>query len=218
MVTQKVKSLGFELTMLVPGTVDEYNGLAPKRTNAALEDAIASTVYRNVLNKLRDKALDALEKHTGVARINHGTEDDPQWEKEGVYFKRLIATVAQQRGIDPAAEATKTTLIAEWTPIVQGILDTIKFDPSERESTGGGSNLVAKKYIAWAKEAVQKGNHVRMAQLLAKALNRPVDLVGDTDKGDESADVKTLARAISDREAAKRAEQDRAAKAELGLE
>lgn len=235
MINRTVKSMGFEILVPVPATVDEYNALAPKRENPVLEDAVLNVLYRGVLNKFRDGLLEALEKVTGIARINAGTKEEPVWEKDTTFFKRVIVEVAKQRGLDPAADATVSTLMSEWKPIAQSVvtggsisytnekgesvtetLKGIKFDPSERESTGGG-NLIAKKYTEWASEAVKKGTHTRMAELLAKALNREVSLVGDTDKGDESQDIKTLARAISDREKQKREEQDRASKAELGL-
>lgn len=197
MKTLTVSSQGFELNFLVPETCDEYNSLAPKRQNPVLEDAIMNVLYRNVFNKFRDQLVSKLEEVTGVKRINSGTEEDPVWESDGKYMKRTIAEVAKVRGLNPAAKATRETLLAEWTPMAQGILSNIKFDPSERESTGGTPS-VAKQYTAWAMQAVEQDGGTKIAGLLAKFVG-PVNLSGNKEE-----DVKTIARAIAANEKRKR--------------
>ena len=221
MIKRKVSSQGFELDWLVPESPSEYDGLAPKRTQPCLEDAVLSTWYRNGANKFRDALCEHVEKVTTVARINEGTADEPKWEKEGVYLKRAFAEYAKARGMDPSAKATRDTLIAELTPAAQTILDGIKFDPSERESTGGGPAL-AKTYLEWAKIAVKKDGGSRLAALLGKALNTTITLPafgtsGDADKDAEPV-VKALATAIAANEKRKRDEQLAKAKAEYDLE
>lgn len=198
MKTVVVSSQGFELNYSVPDTCEEYNRLAPKRENPVLEDAVSNVLYRNVLNKFRDQLVTKLEEVTGVARINSGTEDEPVWESEGKYMKRVIVEVAKQRGLDPAAKATRELLLAEWTPTAQAILAGIKFDPSEREATGGQPSL-AKTYINWASQAVQADGGAKLAGLLGKVLGTTITLVGDP-----AADVQTLARAIATNEKRKR--------------
>jgi hypothetical protein len=193
-----VSSQGFELNYNVPADVEEYNKLAPKRENAVLEDAVMNVLYRNVLNKFRDKLVAKLEEVTGVARINSGTEDDPVWESEGKYMKRIVIEVAKQRGLDPAAKATRETLLAEWTPIAQSIISGIAFDPSEREATGGTPSL-AKAYLNWAAQAVAGDGGSKLATLLGKVLGTTITLTGDKD-----ADIKVLAQAISTNEKRKR--------------
>ena len=193
-----VSSQGFELNFLVPETVEEYNSLAPKRDNPCLEDAIMSTLYRNVFNKFRDANCTALEEVTTIKRINSGTEDDPVWESDGKYMKRVIAEVAKQRGLDPAAKTTRETLLSEWTPRAQSIISTIKFDPAERELLGGQPTL-AKKFIEWATQAVAADGGQKLAGLLGKLLSQVFPLTGDKD-----VDVKTLARGISANEKRKR--------------
>lgn len=196
MITRKVSTMDFELDILVPGSIEEYNSLAPKRDNPVLEDAILNIVYRGILNKFRDEFLDRLEKVTGVARGNSGTEDEPVWEKPAPYYARVKATVAQQRGLDPAAKATNDALIAEWTPLAQEVISTFKFNPAEREATGGTPSL-SKKYRKWAEEAFERG----VAQKVAAALTAkgyPVEFSGDKEK-----DIVALARAITANEKAK---------------
>ena len=198
MINRTVSSQGFELNYSVPESVEEYNGLAPKRTNPVLEDAILSTWYRNGANKFRDALCEHLEKVTGVARLNSGTEDDPKWEQEGKYIKRVIAELATQSGIDPASKAAKDAFFTRFQADAQSILDSIKFDPSERESTGGGA-LVAKMYVEWATKAVKAGNGAKLAAMLSKALNNPIPVTGD-----ETEDIKTLSKGIAANEKRKR--------------
>jgi hypothetical protein len=206
-----VNSQGFELSWSVPETEDEYNRLAPKRLKPCLEDAIMNTWYRNGANKFRDGLCEYLEDTTGVERLNTGTEEKPVWETESKYIRRVIVSVAQQRGLDPAAKATTETLIAEWTPAAQKILSGIAFDPSEREPSERVAPL-AKTYIAWADKAVQMDNGVRLAGLLAKVLGVSITLGTDP-----AANVKTLARAIATNEARKRALEAAKAKEEYGV-
>lgn len=229
MITRKVSTMGFELQVLVPATNDEYNGLAPKRVNPVLEDAVLNIIYRGVLNKFRDKFLDELGKldiadQSGavvkIARINHGTEDEPQWEKDSVYFKRFLATVATRRGLDPAAEATKTVLMSELTPLAQKTIDAVKFDPTAEERTGG--NLIAKTYLEWAQIAVKKGYDANdkgsaawLNVRLVKALNTEPVTFKD---GDDEGNVKLLAKQIAANEKRKRDLQAAESKAEYAID
>lgn len=193
-----VSSQGFELNYSVPATIEEYNSLAPKRDNPVLEDAVQNILYRNVFNKFRDALVTKLEEISGVARINSGSEDEPKWESEGKYMRRMMAEVAVKRNLDPAAKSTRDTLLAEWTPLAQEILSAIKFDPAERESTGSAPTI-AKTYLAWATQAVTADGGSKLAGLLAKALSNPVPLTGDKD-----TDISTLAKAIAANEKRKR--------------
>tara|TARA_R110000868_G_scaffold300045_1_gene560358 strand:+ start:446 stop:1087 length:642 start_codon:yes stop_codon:yes gene_type:complete len=212
MITRKVNSLGFDLNYQVPASVEEYNGLAPDRVNPCLEDAILSTWYRNGANKFRDKLCDAIEKSSGVKRINAGTDDEPKWENESKFIKRAVAEVATSRGLDPAGKGVAESIRAEWQDAAQKILDGIPFDPKEA-TREGGSNLVAKMYIEWATKAVANGSATKLAGLLSKALNSDVALTGDTE-----ADTKTLAKAIAANEKRKRDEQNAQSKAEYAIE
>jgi hypothetical protein len=61
MVKQKFKTLGYEIEYNVPSTVDEYNKLDTKRTNACLEDAILNTAYRQMHVETRNLFLNGRE-------------------------------------------------------------------------------------------------------------------------------------------------------------
>lgn len=189
-----VNSQGFELTWKVPETIEEYNGLAPKRANAVLEDGISLIFLHSAATTFRDKLSDKLGEITGIKRVE--TDDDS--ETQGKHIKRLFVEVAKQRGLDPAAKATKEALVAEWTPIAQAIMSAIAFDPSEREATGGTPKL-AKQYTEWATKAVLADGGARLAGLLGKVLNVTVDLSGSNEDK-----VVALAKAIAANEKRKR--------------
>lgn len=200
-----VKSLGFEsLTKSVPSTIDEYNALDPKRENAALEDAIDNTMKHSVLSKFRDKFLSAVEKTSGVARINHGTEDEPQWESDAKFLKRVIVSDITKSGGSP----TDPTAVAAWylsnAMLAQTTLDSVVFAVASTRTGGTAPQKVGKQDLATAQEAIDSGKADKFAALLSKALNRTV---GTTQE--------ELATAIKDRRAALVAQAAEAQKAEL---
>lgn len=230
MTNKTVSSQGFELSFPVPDSVEEYNNLAPKRSNPCLEDAVQNTLYRSVFNRFRDRLCEALEKYSKLERVNSGTKEEPKYEAEGVYIRKVLAHLATARGLDPAAKATKDQLIKELTPLAQTVLTggsaqftndkgepetvtypAIKFDPTEREP--GSGPAIAKTYLSWAEEAIKGGKAEHLAGLLSKAINEPVAITGDAE-----ADKQTLAKAIAQREKIKRDEQARQSRIELGLE
>ena len=195
---QKVSTSGWELDWNVPENEQEYNSLAPKRIEPMREDAVNNTWYRSGAPKLRDGLCEYLERVTGVVRTNAGTDDKPDWEKEGAFIKRSIAEYLKAQNLDPASKANTETFRAQHQAQVQAILDGIAFDPSERESTGTGPSI-AKTYTAWAAQAVTKDGGKHLAELLGVALNAPVTLTGDA-----AADTVTLAKAIALNEKKKR--------------
>ncbi len=193
-----VSSQGWEFSINAPETVEEYNGLAPKRLNPCLEDAIFNTWYRNGAPRFRDALCTYLEGVTGVARINSGTEEKPEWEKEGAFRKRAIATALQAAGKDPNLKANQDAFVAEHQVAIQGLADAIAFDPSEREATGG-SPTIAKTYTAWATMGVDKDGGKELAGLLGTCLGRTITLTGTREM-----DILVLAKAIAENEKRKR--------------
>lgn len=195
MIRTEVSSLGYTLTKEHPATVEEYNALAPKRANACLEDAVASTDYRSVFPVFRDTLLTELGETYGVPRENFGTEDDPKWETEGKWFNRIVA----KSGKTPEQFRSETLTVA------QKHMDAAAFDPSERESKGSGPTI-GKRDLALAQQVITDGKADVIAGKLAVILGRDV-----------ATDEKSLARAIADnrRALAEKAAQEQ--KAALGL-
>lgn len=176
-----VNVLGFTVTKEVPSTVEEYNALAPNRTNPVLEDATDTIIYRGTSPSIRDGLCEHLEKTYGIARQNSGTEDDPVWEREAVYVKRVIATLAKDRN------QTEEAVRAEILPTVQSLADTAPFPvaATPRQSDGPA---IGKRDLALAEQVTKDGKHEAVAARLGEILNRKVD----------ASDVKSLARAIAD--------------------
>lgn len=185
-----ISSQGFELSWLVPETVDEYNSLAPKRANPCLEDAVSLIFLHSAATTFRDRLSTKLAEVTGIK-----PEED---ETEGKHIKRVFVEEAKKRGLDPAAKSTRDALVAEWTPLAQAIMSAIKFDPSVAERTGVGPKL-AKLHIGWAEKAVLKDGGVELAALLGKVLNTTIELTGTNEEK-----VITLAKAIAANEKRKR--------------
>lgn len=195
MIREQVNSLGFDLTKEHPESVAEYNALAPKRLDACREDAVASTDYRSVFPTFRRTFLEALGEQLKIERINHGTEEKPDLEKEGVWFKRMVA------GSGLSREAFTTT----YKALAQQHMDAAPFDPSLREGSSDGP-AIGKRDLALAATVIKDGKADAVAAKLAAILNREV-----------ASDEKSLARAIADNRRAIAAAAEQAQKAQLGL-
>lgn len=206
MIKQDLPVLGFVVKVAVPETVEEYNSLAPKRANAVLEDAVASTCYRSVSPVIRDGLCTVLDADApagfGVKRKNFGTEEEPQWEKEGVFIKRAIAELMQRDN------KTEEQVRADLLPHVQAVADSAdaKFDPSLRESTGGSGPAIGKNDLKLAAAVIADGRSVEIAGKLSALLGVTV-----------ATDEKSLARAIADNRRALAAKAAAEQKAALGL-
>lgn len=192
-----VSTMGYDVNVPVPDSIEEFNALAPDRTNPVLEDAIKYQVLHGTNSTFRTNFVDALEKLYKVERINHGTEEEPQWESDGKFFKRIAATSGK----------TIEEFRSETQALAQSTYDAIKLDPSVREKSTEGP-AVGKRDKALADELIKKGDSevARVAGLLAKVLNREVGV-----------DADALARAFADnrRRLARLAEAQ--AKSELGM-
>lgn len=204
----EVNSLGFTLTKPVPETVAEYDQLAGA-VGRCLEDAVASTLYRGTFAEFRNlflhgreadgdtPAFEGIDSRTGISRLKKtvksakGEESEVWDETEGAYWKRVVAT---NFGGDQDAA------VAHFTSVAQEAMDLAAFDPSVKERQSAGPKTIAKTYVNIATQAVEQGKGDKLAAMLAGVLNRAVTLSGDRD-----ADIKTLARAIADNEARKRA-------------
>lgn len=197
----KISVLGFAPTISVPSTPEEYNALASKRANACVEDANNNTIYRGVSPVIRD-GICALLEAEGIARKNSGTEDEPQWEKEGAFTKRGIAELMSARN------ETEEQVRAYLAPKVQALADSddAKFDPSERESKGP-SAAYGKGDLKLAEQVIADGKGEAIAGKLSAILNEPV--VG--------TDPKSLARAIAKNRKALAEKASQEQKLALGL-
>ncbi len=193
----KVYPAGFELNHEVPADEASYNALAPKRTSAMWEDAVANVEYRGVFPEFRDALAAYITKETGIERLNTGTAEDPIWESDGKHLKRAIA----------ASGLSREDFIAKHTPAAQLILDGIKFDPSTQERKGDGPK-VGVNDLKLAVETLARGTDkaAQVAAMLGTKLGREV-----------LVDEKSLARAFGDYRRQKAEEAAAAQRSEFGL-
>lgn len=237
MTSKKLAVLLWEPLVNVPESGTEYNTLAPKRTDAVLEDAIASTCYRSVSPVIRDglctyldadpapePAADATEETIakananaglGIKRKNFGTEKEPQWEKEGVFVKRAVATLMKARN------ETEEQVIAYLAPVVQRIASSpaAKFDPSLREG-GGSGPAIGVNDRKLAKSVIEKSGLPRSAEEGGGTYPTASDIAGKLSillAREVKVDEDDLARAIADNRKALAAKAAAEQKAALGL-
>ena len=174
MISKSVKTLGFEININVPETVEEYDNLA-KKAGACLESAVLNTIYRAVLNVFRSDFCEALEKKVGIARktkpsgrkvkdeAGKDTEEDILIydETESEYFDRVLAE-------------TKTEKSA-YSDIANEVAATMVFDPSASEKKPAGPKKTAKKYLDAATQIQAAGKLETVAAMLATKLNMVVE-------------------------------------------
>jgi hypothetical protein len=95
--TYKTKTLGYEITLKGPSSVEEYDRIAGK-VGACLEDAIDNEIYRGTLPDVQDKFGAELVKKFGERGINQKATD-----------------AAKARAKDDAARAKVKDVKETWT-------------------------------------------------------------------------------------------------------
>lgn len=199
----EVYSLGQTFNVSVPESESEFDQLA-KKQGACVDSANSNVIYRSYLPDWRPAFVEYLESESEVKR-EVDAEGNPTGEdkSENAYANRVYASLAKSENVTP------DVVRARFAGKAQELANAIAFDPSKKERSGGGSNLVAKTYIKWASEAFDAGKINLLADKLAQfgfALSTPLT-------GDREADVLAVAKVIAAREAKKREE----AKGELAV-
>jgi hypothetical protein len=171
--------MGFDLTVQVPSSIDEYDQLA-KKAGAALESANLNVLYRSVFAKFRSAFAEAVENNSGIARATEAVNNadgtpkvDPDTkepvlkftETESKYFDRACAQLHKQ-GAFASAEAAA----ASFLPTAQATIASIAFDPSETERAPAGPKVVAKAYTKLAEQAQASGKLDALAMQLQEKL------------------------------------------------
>lgn len=171
MKNETYKSLGLNVVISVPESVEEYDKLAGK-DGAALADATVNTVYRSVLNVFRAQIADAVEKQSGVARKRtykvdaNGAQvlDDEQnpiietEEPEAKYISRVAGDNVEQ--FQTLADEIATKLI---------------FDPKVKERAAFAPKKLAQKFIDAATQIITAGHGEAVASALSAKLAIAVD-------------------------------------------
>jgi len=159
------KSLGLNVVVSVPESVDEYNQLAGT-TDAALNDATDSTVYRSVLNVFREAVVAAIAEDTGTARIvkyKLDAEGNPVLDDE---TKEKIVDTEESAGAYMRRVAGDSP--EKFQSIADSVAKTLVFDPKVKERAAAGPKDLAKRYKEAAQGIIDAG--LEVAQAVASEL------------------------------------------------
>lgn len=167
------KSLGVNVNLNVPDSVEEYNKLAPGRENAVLADATDTIVYRSSLAEFRKEFTKKVAEATGIARgtqtVKKGKKQEEVTEfteTEKDYVDRVVTSLAAAEAVPPE------TVVARFQPIADEIAAKIKFDPSESEP--GKPKEATKEAKAIVAQLKTEGKLEAVAAKLAGTYNVPL--------------------------------------------
>ena len=169
-------SLGLDVKINIPETIDEYNELAVGRSgNAVLEDAIGQVIAHSTLGDFRKAFVAALVEKTKiplktkvVGKNADGTEKTEVDETEKEYFQRVCATEEKNP--------------EDYQSIADEVADKIKFDPSKTARAAGKPKVTPEKYLAAADKILAAGSEAaaRAAGRLAEAVGEPVEVTRES--------------------------------------
>jgi hypothetical protein len=185
------RSLGFNVTVSVPSSVEENDSLAGK-VGATLDDAVDNVVYRSGdgLPAFREALANGIEVATGIKRVSEpvmtkATADTPAQQKkdeqgelvfkytesEADYIDRVLAQTGRSREsfIDQATAAQTS----------------VKYDPKASERSAAGPKTPPKSVFETVDAIIAAGQHTAVAVSLTGLLGRQVE-----------ADRESLAKAI----------------------
>jgi hypothetical protein len=192
MQSQTVKTLGYEIQVQVPSSVEEFDSLA-KKQGVCLEQAILNIIYRSVLAKVRTTFVEVLEEQTGIARL---TKDSGKKRKNeaGVEEPVLVFTETEGEFVDRVLVETKSSK-ENFEALMVSVASKVTFDPSETEAKPSGPKKVAQAYLDAAKTIIDKGQGDSVAAKLTSKLGFPVEPT-----------IESLGRAIAEDQRRKKAE------------
>ena len=188
-----VESLGVDVKVSVPSTVEEYNDLAKRGNDAVLDDAIGNIIYRSTLARFRDKFVTALIAHSGIPLLTKVVGKD---KTTGADISEVIETelkYVQRVCLEKGVEAETFQSIADE------VCRTLTFDPSSAPRVGTPKKT-PQVYLDAAKSIIDKG-----ADALSNACAKLGKILGIT----VTPELEPLAKAIQARELAKRREQEK---------
>lgn len=177
MQTKTTKSLGLEVPIQVPATIEEYASLG----GDALGDAIDHVIAHSYLTDFRDRFCERLENFTEVKRATKpgnkkkdGTLGEDVWaESEGKYVDRVLAETETE--IEAYQELVAIAQAGGYTPAgASKPLDALVFDPKASEGGSAGPKVPAKTYLNAAQQVIDAGNATVVAANLSKILSREV--------------------------------------------
>lgn len=192
MKTQQFKTLGPNVNLAVPATVEEFDQNA-KRAGACLEEGINNVIYRGSLAELRDliihgreevkvdgkvtqTAFKGLEEVTGISRkvkkVKSGKEQkevEVYDETEGEYIDRVIAE--------------KKVELSTFQSHFDAAAALVAFDASARERKPAGPKKLADKYKTIAADFISgKKSLEKFNTAMQKSISKTFTKTGDVEK------------------------------------
>ena len=189
MKTKTYKSLGLEVKVSVPSTMEEFDKLA-KREGACLDEATNNAVYRGYLGNFRADllhgreadaengiaAFKGLEEATGVERL---TKDSGKKNAKGEAIEVYDETEEEYK--DRVVAGGRIT-VAELQQMADELTSITAFDPSARERKPSAPKKLAEKWLTHAKAILKKGQIEELNKRLQKQIAKTFEVSGDAEK------------------------------------
>lgn len=198
MKNEEVKSLGFNISVAVPNSVEEFDTLA-KREGACLENGVNNIIYRSTLATFRSVFCERLEQASGIQRL---TETKPARKEGGDPITtfaesemKFVARVRAEQGLDDESFKSSYSGLADE---VIG-LDECAFDPTKAERSAKEPKL-AKVYAETATRIIDQGAGDKVLAKLGAKLNRELAFPEETGDAevDKANQVKVLGAVIKE--------------------
>lgn len=181
-------SLGLDVQVQLPETVEEFDSLAGK-VGACLQEACDNVVYRGVLAQFRSAFVNEVEKQPGApTQLRQQKKDQKgnlQFETvkvDGVDTQVPLMEVTETEGkyinrVKAEMNLTDEDYVARFQPIANSVASGIKFDPKASERK---PKTPPKTYLEAADSIIAKGGTFeRASEKLSTKLGYPVPATRD---------------------------------------
>lgn len=158
-----IRSLGLDLAVKVPESVDEFNTLAGN-ANACLDEATNNILYRSWLADFRSTYCEKLETTAGIERKTRDTgKKDTKGEPVLVYDEseaEFVKRVCAEKGVE----------ITAFKSLADEVAAGIAFDPKATERKTAGPKKLPKMYLEIAQKVLDAGAAEAVAAKLSGKL------------------------------------------------
>lgn len=170
----KFNSLGLNISIDVPSSIDDFDQLAGK-TGEALNQAVRNVVYRSTLPVFREELCNAIAAKTGIERnaefeVDEQTKEIKKDEKTGEpIFLRWSETEAKY------LKRVAGDNVEQFAELANGIAAQLAFDPTASAPKASGPKKLAKMYLETAQALFDQGRGETVAANLATKLGLVVE-------------------------------------------
>lgn len=183
MKTKKYSSLGLDVNLSVPESVEEFD-LNAKRKDACLDEATNNVVYRGVLNGLRELFLygqdedkekelakfDGIEQRTGIINTMVPTgekkKDGTAIMKRDLSDAKFFEKVLAQLGVEAS----------HFQSVMNEVAGLVEFDASAIERTGPKIVKIGQNWIDAAKDVIANDKFGKLGTQYHKFVGKEIVL------------------------------------------